>query len=724
METMKYCSAIFFIVCFVGCNQKSSPDQPALDVTDTRDDGVTDEPDEGATPDTTPTPDAEPAPDEGPTLGPKYCSLSTECGDDTPCTMDFCQDNVCQHVGQNGLCGDNDPCSKDICYSGAGCVSEPDDGRACDAGLCAMAGVCFDGGCQAMGAVSCEDMNPCTNDTCDPALGCDHSWNSLPCNDGDEFTMNDVCSGGACVGTPKSSMSCNTQADCMTDNACAKYMCMDGKCLELTGAGNCDDGVSCTVDSCDVLEGCKHVALESLCDKGSWCDASLGCMECWNDWQCEDENVCTGDYCLDGTCYHEPYLWDYWTHNYVKKDGKPVPTDEMKCDDNDVCTTVDFCDTGVCEGHVALNCDDLVSCTKDWCDPEYGCFNEAPTGCAVPSAPPTPPAPSTETCNGLDDDEDGLVDNGTNVQGCTKFYWDADGDGYGKPGPTCLCAAQSKWTATIDSDCNDANTTVYKGASEACDFIDNDCDLLVDEGCPNAPLASAEKCGDNVDNDLDGLTDEEGSTGCTTFFYDSDSDGYGAPSGAKCFCAGKQPTKWILTDSDCDDLNAATKPGVQEVCGDAKDNNCNGLVDDGCPPAGGSSGAGSGSSGSSAAKACTLRVITTQYPYQLNGTAPQWSWPTNVNAASQPACNNSWCEGVATLVTTSNTTKIVANAQCPTGILCGGPDKTWGVADTNWQNGCTVSELVQVAGVFDASADCDCAAACFNSFPNLICGVK
>ncbi|MFH1469938.1 MAG: MopE-related protein [Pseudomonadota bacterium] len=59
---------------------------------------------------------------------------------------------------------------------------------------------------------------------------------------------------------------------------------------------------------------------------------------------------------------------------------------------------------------------------------------------------------ATETCNGLDDDCDGDVDEG--------FGADADGDG-----------------ATACSDCDDTDPSVYPGASETCgDGVDQDCD--------------------------------------------------------------------------------------------------------------------------------------------------------------------------------------------------------------------------------------------------------
>jgi hypothetical protein len=65
---------------------------------------------------------------------------------------------------------------------------------------------------------------------------------------------------------------------------------------------------------------------------------------------------------------------------------------------------------------------------------------------------------AVEVLNGIDDDCDGVVDNG--------FPVDADADGY-----------------TVPLDCDDTNATIYPGATEVLgDGLDNDCDGVVDEG--------------------------------------------------------------------------------------------------------------------------------------------------------------------------------------------------------------------------------------------------
>jgi hypothetical protein len=50
--------------------------------------------------------------------------------------------------------------------------------------------------------IVCNDNNPCTVDSCDPASGCVFNNNTAACDDGNPCTAGDVCASGACVGTP------------------------------------------------------------------------------------------------------------------------------------------------------------------------------------------------------------------------------------------------------------------------------------------------------------------------------------------------------------------------------------------------------------------------------------------------------------------------------------------------------------------------------------------
>jgi MYXO-CTERM domain-containing protein len=118
---------------------------------------------------------------------------------------------------------------------------------------------------------------------------------------------------------------------------------------------------------------------------------------------------------------------------------------------------------------------------------------------------------------------------------------DDDGDGYGSA-----------------DDCDDADALVNPGASEVCDPSD------VDEDCSGAA--------DDVDSGVS-------SASLITHYADNDGDGYGDASSAASAC--EAPAGRVSTAGDCDDTDAAVRPGVTEVCdaGDT-DEDCSGAADD------------------------------------------------------------------------------------------------------------------------------------------------
>jgi photosystem II stability/assembly factor-like uncharacterized protein len=61
----------------------------------------------------------------------------------------------------------------------------------------------------------------------------------------------------------------------------------------------------------------------------------------------------------------------------------------------------------------------------------------------------------------------------------TSWYADNDGDGYGAGTAILACEAPAG-TVADNTDCDDDDATVYPGAPELCDGIDNNCDLIVD----------------------------------------------------------------------------------------------------------------------------------------------------------------------------------------------------------------------------------------------------
>ena len=59
-------------------------------------------------------------------------------------------------------------------------------------------------------------------------------------------------------------------------------------------------------------------------------------------------------------------------------------------------------------------------------------------------------------------------------------------------GRAIRCPATMTATATRRRpDCNDANPAVHPGAVEACNGVDDDCDMQIDEGCPPTPTRTA-----------------------------------------------------------------------------------------------------------------------------------------------------------------------------------------------------------------------------------------
>jgi len=272
-----------------------------------------------------------------------------------------------------------------------------------------------------------------------------------------------------------------------------------------------------------------------------------------------------------------------------------------------------------------------------------------------------------EVCNGLDDDCDGLTDEG--------FYWrglaigqTCTPQGVCGPGtvecspvtgnPTCSTMPDGSMAQggpevcdALDNDCNGVTDDIvvpdlsgcrtagicagkvtatcvpprwvcdytgvagYSPAGETrCDGRDENCDGRVDEPwnvgapcdgpdsdqCANGriqctPDGLGSVCGpenpadipeacNGLDDDCDGQTDEEGALDCVAWFRDQDGDGFGEPGTSRCLCGADGLWRSRL-DTDCDDSNAAIRPGATEVC-NGRDDNCDGRTDEAFPQLG------------------------------------------------------------------------------------------------------------------------------------------
>jgi hypothetical protein len=92
----------------------------------------------------------------------------------------------------------------------------------------------------------------------------------------------------------------------------------------------------------------------------------------------------------------------------------------------------------------------------------------------------TAPSPEDEVCDGDDNDCDGQTDEGV----AATLWTDEDGDSFGNSAESVLGCPGLAGTADNPDDCDDANAAVNPDAYEICgDTVDNDCDGTSDEGC-------------------------------------------------------------------------------------------------------------------------------------------------------------------------------------------------------------------------------------------------
>ncbi|MEZ4320354.1 MAG: MopE-related protein [Myxococcota bacterium] len=231
-----------------------------------------------------------------------------------------------------------------------------------------------------------------------------------------------------------------------------------------------------------------------------------------------------------------------------------------------------------------------------------------PTGPDCNDGDPTIHTDALERCNGIDDDCDGLVDDDDleDLVSTDGFYVDEDLDGWPAslvPSPGCEAAPDripAGATSFQQADCDDTDDDVFPGAPEVLyDLVDDDCDgvALVDldgDGQPHAvaggtdcddtnPLVfvgALERC-NGIDDDCDGLVDDDDPelVSTTSFFADVDRDGSpdslvqidGCDPGPDFL-----PVVGASTLVDCDPTSAAIHPGAPEVPYNGVDEDCSG----------------------------------------------------------------------------------------------------------------------------------------------------
>lgn len=185
----------------------------------------------------------------------------------------------------------------------------------------------------------------------------------------------------------------------------------------------------------------------------------------------------------------------------------------------------------------------------------------------------------TEVCNGADDNSNGQIDEGlgnlqcgtgacqNTVPACVNGQSQMCVPGQPAPNETCGDGIDNNCNGSTDENCPACAPTEICG-----DGIDNDCNGFIDDGCVCSP-PTAEICDPNgVDEDHDGLI--------------NDDDNNLTYNGFPIFCC---PTGAEVADGIDNDCNGMideyvscfpTQPQNQELA-NGIDDNCNGLIDEG-----------------------------------------------------------------------------------------------------------------------------------------------
>lgn len=226
-------------------------------------------------------------------------------------------------------------------------------------------------------AATCTEGAPSTTsaeltlviDACDygtiAVFTCPGWINCVPadCDDGIACSV-DTCNGtiGECLHNYSACPVCANDTDCDDSNAATVDYCITGRCS--VTASPCSETVVCGAG-----EGTCEPYTPSLC---------AHIPECVTDADCDDLVVCSVDSCnaTSGVCSHDTTACDSCADNF-------------DCDDSDA-STLDYCVTGYCLDNGAP-CGDCMPCSTGVCESINltSCVH-LPTACVPSPAPGTP----------------------------------------------------------------------------------------------------------------------------------------------------------------------------------------------------------------------------------------------------------------------------------------------------------------------------------------------
>ena len=224
-------------------------------------------------------------------------------------------------------------------------------------------------------------------------------------------------------------------------------ICVVGVCQPGT-APNCNDGVSCTNDSCnETTDACVNTPNNAVCDNGQWCDGAETC-DAFADCQagtppdCSDGVGCTNDSCNETT------------------DTCDNITNDANCDNDQWCDGAETCDAFAdCQAGTPPDCSDGVGCTNDSCNETTDACVNTPNNALCDNGQWCDGA---ETCDAVSDCQPGTAPDCNDNVACTDDTCDEAGD---------ACVNQAK-----DANCDD---NAWCNGAETCDSV-LDCQPGVD----------------------------------------------------------------------------------------------------------------------------------------------------------------------------------------------------------------------------------------------------